>query len=362
MGVSLGLISVFDSLFVFCIPSSLTSNIREMFVHEAIDLIVGGPPCQDFSAVNANRGGVAAENGQYFVRFGTFINSVIKHPQQLGKHVHFFAENVGLKKDDLVVVEEAFDSPLFPLDAQRWSPCKRERIFFSNLPCPEEPIIDEWSLIGAKACLKGNGQWMLPGDIGRDSDHPGVKANTFMASLGRIDDKRMTVVRKISDGRYEPRKFSVEEREHLMGYKAGYVEWPVEELYFQLKPAFLGNKEYNWKEKLPEKFHCFSGEKVKLHGLGWYYTKDEKSEEEYPSPLKPCIALKLAPPQTRGKPTFFHADQYSKHLIGNAYCVPVAVTLLAPLEALFEIVKYKGYPYTYKWGENDDISNHYLKK
>jgi site-specific DNA-cytosine methylase len=302
----------------------------------ALDLIVGGPPCQSFTGINANRGGVNSEEGLLFVNFGHFINNVMAHPLQRGERVFFFAENVVLRSDDLEKVEEPFKCPFFVLDAQYWSPCSRKRIFFTNLRCPNED--PSYEKIGARKCLKKN--WELPGDRDISEPHPGVKANTCMASLGRIDDDRMTVVTTTNQGVCTKRTFSVVEREKLMGYPPGYTERSVKYLYDALKPACTSmDKKYKWKEELAAKYHIFSGVKVKLHGLGWYHA----------NPEDPCIQLKLAPPQTGKEPSFFHAAEYAKHLIGNAYPVPVAVALLSPLEDFVKSASYAGYHYSYAW-------------
>ena len=48
-----------------------------------------------------------------------------------------------------------------------------------------------------------------------------VKANTFLAAQGRIDDKRMLRVEKVDDNHYVGNTLSVSEREEMGGDKKG---------------------------------------------------------------------------------------------------------------------------------------------
>lgn len=50
------------------------------------------------------------------------------------------------------------------------------------------------------------------------------KANTFMASQGRLDDARMLKVKEVDGNDYVAGTFSVLERERMLGYPEGYVE------------------------------------------------------------------------------------------------------------------------------------------
>jgi site-specific DNA-cytosine methylase len=99
----------------------------------AIDLVIGGPPGVDFSAVNARREGVEGEQGQYMVRFGLLIRSLEQlQKNRLNRPLFFLAENVPLNGDDLWRVREAFGLDWDPItfDAQYLSPCRRKRHFF----------------------------------------------------------------------------------------------------------------------------------------------------------------------------------------------------------------------------------------
>ena len=67
------------------------------------------------------------------------------------------------------------------------------------------------------------------------------KANAFLASLGRIDDRRMMgKYQSNASGTYAVSSYSVSERERMMGLQVGYVSDPVNHIFKELEhKAFL---------------------------------------------------------------------------------------------------------------------------
>jgi len=49
------------------------------------------------------------------------------------------------------------------------------------------------------------------------------------------------------------------------------------------------------------------------------------------------------------KREFFDAEQYSKHLLGLGYSIPVVELLLTNLKHVFSSRQYAGYDYSYRW-------------
>jgi hypothetical protein len=164
-----------------------------------------------------------------------------------------------------------------------------------------------------------------------------------MASKSRIDDNdnRMRVAKfwhdvdpdgkefVASDSRY----MTVVERSRIMGYYDDYVRKPLELLFEALTPAFRGGRMVNafdWNTQLPQNYHHFAG---------------------LPHSFSPKdMSLQLAPPTIEGESQFFDEEMYGKHLIGNAYSVPVVASLLKPLQKIFVCgPKYKGIEYQYYW-------------
>jgi site-specific DNA-cytosine methylase len=91
----------------------------------AIDLIIGGPPCIDYSAVNAGRQGTQGVQGSYLLRFGRLIRHLERLQERSGQQKLFFlVENVFLREQDLVEIRDAFgiDWNPFEFDAHYISP------------------------------------------------------------------------------------------------------------------------------------------------------------------------------------------------------------------------------------------------
>ena len=79
----------------------------------------GGPPCVDYTTVNANRQGAGGGQGQYLVNFGKFIRRLgFAQMKQFGRELplFFLAENVMLRGDDLLDVRRAFKFEFDPIE------------------------------------------------------------------------------------------------------------------------------------------------------------------------------------------------------------------------------------------------------
>lgn len=100
-------------------------------------MIIGGPPCVDFSAVNANRRGVEGFQGGYILEFANLIKVIKVHEKQKGNPVFFLCENVPISFDDgLNIIEENFNTTGISVDAKYFSHCKRNRMYFTNVSKP----------------------------------------------------------------------------------------------------------------------------------------------------------------------------------------------------------------------------------
>jgi len=123
--------------------------------------------------------------------------------------------------------EPIFGISPIEIDAQRISPAKRDRGYFTNLPVNELPETDSEIALSTVTLADG---WMHPAQLYcriRNEPKPYCKSNTFMASEGRINDKRMIKVRlrdASNKNSIETSHYSVADREALMGFPVGYVE------------------------------------------------------------------------------------------------------------------------------------------
>jgi site-specific DNA-cytosine methylase len=207
---------------------ALENNLADFVErHGPIDIVIGGPPCVDFSRVNAYRQGVEGEQGSFMMRFGRAIRMIerLQSPHPL----FFVAENVWLSGDDRTKIMEAFGFDWDPiaLDAQYLSPARRNRHFLTNIPLPDVDFNSDLSCIGPSSCLKEG--FLVPAHI--VDPEVTAKAQCFMACSSRIDERatlRMYVFKDKTDqlGRYHGRPMTVTEREKIMGYPVGYVERP----------------------------------------------------------------------------------------------------------------------------------------
>lgn len=314
--------------------------------HGPFDIIVGGPPCADYSKVNANRQGTAGKQGQYMIRFGELIRKIerLQHPHP----VFFLAENVFLSGHDRTEVMEAFGMDWDPiaLDAQYLSPTRRNRHFVTNIPLSDVDFTKEISIEGPSSCLEEG--FFVPAHL-LDPEVT-AKAQCLMASKSRIDEfqtLRMFVFRKQNDvtHKYHGRPMLIVEREKLMGYPVGYIEEPVRRLFEALGQNALNitmQDDQPWKERLPEMYHNFAGNYHALRCKNPYRFEVNKDDP-------PFIYAKMAPPDASKDPPFFNVDGYAKHLIGMAYSVPVVELLLEPLQQIFKIKEYKTFTYKYAW-------------
>lgn len=216
----------------------------------AFDLVIGGPPCVDYSGVNANRQGVSGAQGSYLPRMGEAVQRLQK--LQPETKLFFLAENVvfrendkgnenyakeeqPLEKEDMAVVIEAFGGPAqcfhINLDSRVHTPVRRNRSYFSNIPIADFHYVDPHP----SSCLEGG--FSLVQHI-FEPDMEAAKMNCLMASKGRLDDRpRMSIYKEFGnkefeersrDSKFEVRTPNVLERERLMGLKEGYVSKPGE--------------------------------------------------------------------------------------------------------------------------------------
>ena len=116
---------------------------------------IGGPPCIDFSPVNAHRQGATGKQGSYMVRFGCLIHEICSKQE---RPLFFCAENVPIYNDkhkclqegDLSKIQEAFGTKWAPaeIDAKYLSPCIGKEILLPTFPSIP------WTTILLSACVR----------------------------------------------------------------------------------------------------------------------------------------------------------------------------------------------------------------
>jgi hypothetical protein len=117
---------------------------------------LAGPPCIDYSGVNARAQGVHGKSGQLLLRTGDLIQKIMQHRNQVGRHVFYLVENVVLYGDNLHQVTTSHFNDIAPwtIDSACFSPCKRNRMYFSNVPLQARFDKEETTLMTPSSCLE----------------------------------------------------------------------------------------------------------------------------------------------------------------------------------------------------------------
>lgn len=144
-------------------------------------------------------------------------------------------ENVFISSQkERTTISNAFGFQWEPLELDAWqvSPGARKRHFFINIPYSDTKEGHDCCGVTPESCLDDG--YSLPQMLIEDYEGEEVprriKANTFMASYGRLGDDRMFIFKEEKENGkrhlYSKRIYSVTERERIMGYPEGYVSKP----------------------------------------------------------------------------------------------------------------------------------------
>ena len=316
-----------------------------------INLVLGGPPCQDFTGINGYRKGIDGSSGGHLVEFSDLILQKIKNHKYQGEtHLFYLGENVLLDKDTRFQTQDLFGGmPHVRFDASDFSPCRRNRIYWTNLPVDFLNYDDEYVQVQRESIPILEDGYQMVGNFCKEiSSQVPVKANTFLASESRLDDMpRMLIVKEEGNDKYIAGTYSMEDRENMMGFPSGYVSDPVLKLFSSLKknafyPEFVQGE--SWVGKLDEillEFQCCN-------------FKFGKPREGTGNLFEVLIG---EPNIHRQKQPFFDCEDYAKHLIGNAWSIPVVEHLLKPLKDICTERRYVNFDYKYHWQPFDLCRN-----
>lgn len=290
--------------------------------------------------MNGFRKGTSGAQGSYHVRLGRLIQRMSGFAKKRKKHQYFLVENVATKGDDSKKLEEVYGVPPIHVNAKDYSPTRRYRAFYTNLPLLENGRQkDELNckFSEAKSCLED--KYVLKGELHANPDHLGGKTHTFMASRGRFDHSRMHVVKYNDEGTITSRLMNVVERTRMMGYHDFYITKPLRILFKNLLDPLRGGRaaRHDWQTDLREEFHCFSGLHFKFASDGSLKLASLPCGLQYVGKIAKA-------------PECFTEEEYGFHLVGNAYSVPVVAMLLEPLRQIYKHGdEYKGVQYQYYW-------------
>lgn len=315
------------------------------------DLVLSGSPCQSYSGLNASRV-PNSENAQYLLKVGRLIqklDEIQMGSKNVKDNVLFLSENVVFKHHDKV--DQCYGGlPPVRLDAKDFSPCKRNRFYWTNVRLKSSAKIKD---VASGVSLDGfldEGYGTVARLIqAEDQEDMPVKSNSFLASLSRIDDDRMIKYKlagtsgRNASAAYHIETYSVAEREKMIGLPAGYVEKPIGRLFSELtQKAFVlpesSDKGETYRDFLPREF--------------WHFRKRCNFKFLANSEL-PYFQLALSSPlEGKSQLAFYSEKQYCKHLIGNGWSIPVVEYLLGSLTELFAgdvLLTYDKYNPPYPW-------------
>jgi hypothetical protein len=159
----------------------------------------------------------------------------------------------------------------------------------------------------------------------------------------------MEKYKPMGNNKHEKAHFSCLERERMLGFPDNCVKDAVEHLFtelfakaFSLQHPKESRPDTLWKKQLEPKYWCFSGKPVRYEEA-YNYTEQA-----------PYIRILLNPPLATKNPDFFNAEDYSLHLLGNTFSIPVVEYLMTRLGEVFASREYEGYIYDYRWESNKD--------
>ena len=223
----------------------------------------------DFSGVNASREGLQGQQGSYMLRTARFLRAIQKRQTC---RIFFLLENIVIRNDKNLPLQQGdlhrinqelgLDWDPIELDAKDFSPCRRKRHYFTNIPCRLTVADHQASDEGPNGCLE-DGYCDAATFLEAHEKIELVKAQTFMASQGRIDDERMMV--------YRIHRETEDEKQPAVGQdnaRNGRVQFPIGQT---VRKEFEG---HGW----------FNGKVVQHDHVGsalFYLVKYEDNDEEH---------------------------------------------------------------------------------
>jgi len=318
--------------------------------HGPFNLLMAAAPCTDWSAINAYRKGSEGNSGKYLMEVGyliTALNKMQKKLFDLTDKIIFLSENVTFggtdkEKRHHELLQKSYKIRPLPIDAAFLSPCKRNRFYWFNLQINAVPDMDSDNYeLSCASDMLDEPSSIMPQTLCEEEEAAAVvKANTFLAAQGRTDDNRMLRVTKVDDNHYVGKTLSVSERERMLGLPEGYVAEPLKKLFEEITmKGFLTPETtlgLSWKDEVDKSLWHFS-KKCKFQTVK---CKDH-----------PYFKIKMSSPQETKKVLYYFDEQeYSKHLLGNGWSIPVIEHILQKLkDKSIKTEMYDGYDYNFPW-------------
>ena len=110
-------------------------DIREVAPKQKIDILIGGPPCQDVSLAGKGKGLIEGERSSLFFEFVR----VLKVCKAVNPNLKFLVENTRMKKEYVDIISEILGLEPVLINSNLFSAQNRARLYWTNFDIPELP-------------------------------------------------------------------------------------------------------------------------------------------------------------------------------------------------------------------------------
>ena len=110
-------------------------DIRNVTVKEHIDILLGGPPCQDVSFAGKGKGLIEGERSSLFFEFVR----VLREAKAINPDLKFLVENTRMKQEYIDIISEILGVEPVLINSSIFSAQNRARLYWTNFDIPELP-------------------------------------------------------------------------------------------------------------------------------------------------------------------------------------------------------------------------------
>ncbi len=110
-------------------------DIRHVTVKEPIDVLIGGPPCQDVSFAGPQEGLIKGKRSNLFFEFVR----VFREALALNPDLKFLVENTRMKQEYIDIISEILGVEPVLINSNVFSAQNRARLYWTNFNIPELP-------------------------------------------------------------------------------------------------------------------------------------------------------------------------------------------------------------------------------
>ena len=204
-------------------------------------LFLCASPCQNLSAINANRKGIYGEGSNLFFKAVDLMNELNEYRKSIGLGpVPFLFENVGsASKEDIQIMNEALNCEGMRVNSELTSGSLRNRIYWFNWEAdqPKDQGIKLQDILENGCALKDKANALLTAEPSMSAKGLGRVLKRSIGNLIITDpdfaqvpkDKMVDEFNRITDNgilkdKIPFRKLTINEREALMNLPKGYVD------------------------------------------------------------------------------------------------------------------------------------------